>query len=75
MINLLKERYLNRDFLNRYLWRIICTVLALIIGILLITIGFFKTLLLAIVIAIGYFIGQSKDRGINIVEYIRTLLS
>lgn len=73
MINFLKERYLNREFLDRYHWRIICTVLAIILGILLISIGFFKTLLLIIVIAIGYFIGQAKDRGVDLIEYIQSL--
>lgn len=47
--------------LTPYKGRIIATALALLTGILLLTIGFWHTLLLAIVVAIGYFIGSEKD--------------
>lgn len=44
-----------------YMGRIVMTLIGLVIGILLLTIGFWKTLLLVLVTTIGYVCGKWKD--------------
>lgn len=48
-------------FLKPYLGRIVCTLLGLAAGILMLAIGFWKTLLLAALTALGYCVGCWKD--------------
>jgi uncharacterized membrane protein len=47
--------------------------LGFILGILVFTIGPGKTLLIVLFVAIGYFIGKSKDENISIVEMVARL--
>lgn len=48
-----------------YMGRILCTLIGLAVGILLLTLGFWRTLLLVLVTSIGYFAGKWKDGAIN----------
>jgi uncharacterized membrane protein len=41
-----------------------------VVGILLFTIGFMKTLVILLLIAVGYFIGKSRDEKTDIIEAI-----
>lgn len=49
-----------------YMGRIACTLIGLIIGILLLTIGFWRTLLLVVIVGIAYLIGMYKDQALDI---------
>ena len=53
--------------------RIISTIIAIIIVFLLFSIGFFKTLFVAIVIAIGYLIGVYRDDPIKFFGWVEKL--
>lgn len=41
-----------------------------VVGILLFTIGFWKTFVILLLIAVGYFIGKSRDEKTDIIEAI-----
>ncbi|MDO5708072.1 MAG: DUF2273 domain-containing protein [Andreesenia angusta] len=73
MLDFLKEKYLNEEFYDKYKWRIICSIIALIIALLFINLGFLKTLLIIILIVIGYGVGIWKDLGIDPINYISSL--
>ena len=48
-------------FLIKYKFRLIYTVIAFVIAVLLLTIGFWPTFLLVLCIAVGWIIGARKD--------------
>ena len=48
-------------------------VVGLIVGILFITIGFFKTLLLAILIGIGFVVGGFFDRNPVVMKFLKNI--
>ena len=63
------------DFLKSYKWRIIGFFAFLIIAILFLTLGFWKTILIIVLCLIGIGVGYMKDRtqdfdGVNI-HYLR----
>jgi uncharacterized membrane protein len=41
-----------------------------VIGILFFTLGWWKTLIIAILVLAGYFIGKSRDDGVSIIDQI-----
>ncbi len=49
-------------FLNSYKWTIVCALLALTFVILIFTINFWRTLLLAAIVTAGIFIGLALDK-------------
>ncbi len=71
----LKEKYLTEENYDKYKWRIICSIIALIVALLFINIGFWKTLLIMILILIGYLIGNWKDSGANPIELFSSLFN
>lgn len=71
----LKEKYLTEEFYDKYKWRIICSIIALVVALLFINLGFLKTLLIIILILIGYAIGNWKDSGINPLELLSSIFN
>lgn len=58
-----------KEFIKEHLGRIIGTSTGLIVGVLFLTIGFWRTLLLAICVFAGYYLGGGKDNQIKIVKF------
>lgn len=52
-----------REFLRRNKWKILIVLLGVIITILIFTINFWRTLLLAAIVAVCYLIGTLMDQG------------
>lgn len=67
-----KERLLN--FLSMNFGKVIGSFLGLLIGILFFTLGFFKTILLIILISLGYYIGNKIDKHESIIEILDKIL-
>lgn len=51
------------EFFQKYKWRVIGVVFAIIFTILVFTINFWRTLLLFVIVGIAYFIGTLMDEG------------
>ena len=52
-----------KQFYDEHRWLTIMAVAALVLGILFLCIGFWRTLLLALLVALGVLIGTLMDRG------------
>ena len=52
-----------KQFYGEHKWLTIMAVAALVLGILFLCIGFWRTLLLALLVALGVLIGTLMDRG------------
>ena len=52
-----------KTFYSEHKWLTIMAISALVVGILFLCIGFWRTLLLAVLIAVGVLIGTLLDRG------------
>ncbi|GEK32868.1 hypothetical protein KSI01_04010 [Kurthia sibirica] len=63
----------NRRFLDDYKWRIVGCLSMLLISILFLTIGFWKTILIIMLCAIGTLIGYAKDRTEQFLIFIDKL--
>ncbi|MFV0352124.1 MAG: DUF2273 domain-containing protein [Oscillospiraceae bacterium] len=63
----MKKQFL--EFCQRNLNTIVCTFLGLLAAVLMLTIGFWKTLLLYLLALIGYFIGCWKDGKIDFAKW------
>ena len=50
-------------FLKLYKWRIISVCIGILITVLLLTIGFWRTLLIAVIVGVAYFLGMLLDQG------------
>lgn len=61
-------------FLIKYRYRIFGVGLAILAGILILTINFWRTLLLAVLIFVGYMIGRALDGRGNLKERVVQLL-
>lgn len=55
-----------RERMKPYIGRIVLTLLGLCVGILFLTIGFWRTLVLLIPVAIGYVVGCFKDGKLDL---------
>ena len=55
--------------------KIIGTLIGFFIGIFLLTLGFFKTLILSLCIMIGYYLGKKIDNKEDIIQFIERLLN
>lgn len=51
------------EFFLKYKWRIIAVLAGVLLTVLLLTIGFWRTLLLIAIVAVCYFIGTLLDHG------------
>lgn len=58
------------NWFKEYKWRILLIVTMIIIGVLFITVGFWKTLLVIILAAIGFVLGYAKDRTEDFLRFI-----
>ncbi|QDW82859.1 DUF2273 domain-containing protein [Staphylococcus hominis] len=61
------------NFFNAYKWRIIGFFLFLILAILFITLGFWKTILIAFLCLVGIGLGYIKDRTQDFLNFINRL--
>ncbi|PTG22856.1 DUF2273 domain-containing protein [Staphylococcus chromogenes] len=61
------------NFFNAYKWRIIGFLLFLILAILFITLGFWKTILIAFLCLVGIGLGYIKDRTQEFLNFINRL--
>jgi uncharacterized membrane protein len=48
----------NKPFFKKYFLRIVCTALCLVFGLLIVTVGIFKTAFVIVLAALGFFIGR-----------------
>lgn len=68
-----KERWMKQ--LKPYRFRIIWTILFFLLALLLLLIGFGKTLVLLIFAAVGYVIGKMRDEDLDIYSLIDSVRS
>ncbi len=63
------------EFWNQYKWRIISVLFAIVFAAFLFTIGFWKTLLLFVLVGIAFFIGTLLDEGgrARVGEFFRSI--
>lgn len=63
------------EFFQKYKWRVIGVVFAIIFTVLVFTINFWRTLLLFVIVGIAYFIGTLMDEGGRgrVKEFFRSL--
>ncbi|MDR2939891.1 MAG: DUF2273 domain-containing protein [Clostridiales bacterium] len=61
----------SAKLLKPYLWRIIFTIIGLLVAVSFLLIGFFKTILVLLCCAIGYLVGLAHDKGASIIKYIK----
>ena len=59
-----------KEYIKEHLDRVIGSSLGLIVGVLLITIGFWRTLLLALCVFIGYYLGGGAENRLKIVAFV-----
>lgn len=69
---MLKEFLIN--LFNNNQGKVICSILGFIIALLMLTIGFFRTLLLLLFIGFGYFIGDKLDKNENLLDILERIL-
>lgn len=62
-------------FIISHQGKMIGALMGFLVGIFLLTLGFFKTLLLSICIAVGYYFGKKIDNKEDIVQFIERLLN
>jgi uncharacterized membrane protein len=55
-------------------WRVIGVVAGLLIGILFLLLGFFKTIFLMICVGLGFFIGNKLDKKEDLIDFLDRLL-
>jgi len=63
------------DFLITNQGKIIGAFIGFLAGLFLLTLGFFKTLVLSICITIGYYLGKKADNKEDIIQLIERLLN
>ena len=69
---MMKERIF--EYLSNNVGKVLGSFIGFLIAILFITIGFFKTLLLIILVSIGYYIGNKIDKHESITELLDRIL-
>ncbi|MGI5998357.1 MAG: DUF2273 domain-containing protein [Lutispora sp.] len=67
-----KDKLMN--FFITHQGKIIGTLIGFLAGLFLLTLGFFKTLVLSICIAMGYYLGKKVDNKEDIIQFIERLL-
>ncbi|EOD01731.1 DUF2273 domain-containing protein [Caldisalinibacter kiritimatiensis] len=69
---MLKERLL--DIFEKHQGKILGSLFGLIVAIVFLTVGFFKTIFILILVAIGYYFGKKIDNRENIGELLDRIL-
>lgn len=66
-----------RDFLLLHKWRIIFCLLGILFAVLVLTINFWRTLLIFVIVGLAYFIGLLFDQGgrSRVAEFINSLFA
>ena len=63
-----------KDFIRRYLGRIAGSSVGLVVAVLFLTLGFFRTLLIIICMAIGFGLGMFRDSKEEFLEFVERIL-
>lgn len=63
-----------KEFLRKYSGRLAGSAVGLVIAILFLTLGFFKTLLILICVGIGFFLGMFRDSREEFLEFVERIL-
>ncbi len=61
------------DWINNNPGKALGAFLGFVLGILIFTIGFIKTLLIVLLVAVGYIIGKTRDDGVSLVDSVMGL--
>lgn len=61
------------DWINNNPGKALGAFLGFVLGILIFTIGFIKTLLIVLLVAVGYIIGKTRDDGVSLVDSVKGL--
>ncbi len=59
-----------KEYIKEHLNRVIGSTCGLIVGVLFLTIGFWSTLLLALCVFTGYYLGGGAKNRLRIIEYL-----
>ncbi len=59
-----------KDWINKNPGTAVGIIIGLILGIMLFTLGIFKTLLLLLFMLIGYWLGRSKDKNVSLLDQV-----
>jgi uncharacterized membrane protein len=63
-----------KEFMRKYLGRIAGSAAGLVIAILFLTLGFFRTVLILICIGVGFFFGMFRDSREEFLEFVERIL-
>jgi uncharacterized membrane protein len=63
-----------KEYISRNKGKIIGIILGLVFSILVLTIGFFKSLFIALCVLIGYYIGNKYDKKENFLDFLDKIL-
>lgn len=63
-----------RKIIETSRWRVICSAVGLIVGVLFILLGFFRAVFLLLCIGLGFYIGNKMDDGEDLVDLLDNLL-
>lgn len=63
-----------KEFMRKYFGRLIGSGAGLVVAVLFLSIGFFRTLLILICVGIGFFIGLFKDSKEEFLEFVERIL-
>lgn len=55
-------------------WRVVGTAAGLLVGILFLWLGFFRTVFLLICVGFGFFIGKKLDKNEDLIDFLDRLL-
>lgn len=61
-------------FFEKHQWKIICSFIGFVIAVVILIIGFFKTLFITLFIAGGYYLGKKIDNKEDIAEILDKIL-
>jgi uncharacterized membrane protein len=63
-----------KEFLRKYWGRVLGSAAGLLVAVLFLTVGFFRTLLIVICMAVGYFLGMFRDSKEEFLEFVERIL-
>ncbi len=63
----------TKDWINSNPGKAVGVIVGLLLGVLLFSLGFVKTLFIFLLMALGYYLGRSKDENISIIDEISRL--
>ena len=63
-----------KNIWDNFRWRSVGVAIGLVIGVLFLNLGFFKTIFILICIGLGFFIGNKLDHHEDLMDYLDRLL-